>query len=430
MKHDIAGATTSGTASTATATAQRWLVALLFLGTALNYVDRQVLALLKPTLSQEFGWNDQQFAHLGAAFQLTAAAALLVVGPLVDRLGVRRAYGGAVGIWSLAGAAHAFAVTLSQFLGARVVLAAAEAVNTPAVVKACAQYLPLAQRSRALGIINSAPNLGAILTPLLIPAFALAFGWKAAFLVTGALGFIWLLAWFPATRALEKTLVTAPPLSTTASATGDDTQSTAAPWLTQSLFKDPTTWAIAGAKALTDMVWWFMLFWMPDFFVRSFGLSQGGVAGPVALIFACAALGALSSGFLFPWLVERGLRPERARKLSMLGYALLVLPLPLALQAGGPWTAALLIGLGLFAHQGFATNIFGLAADTVPVERIARVMAFGAICGNLTGMGIIEFTGWSLTSGVGYWPMFAVASSAYLLATGWVHLLVRSPVRT
>jgi ACS family hexuronate transporter-like MFS transporter len=315
-------------------------------------------------------------------------------------------------------------------LGARVVLAAAEAVNTPAVVKACAQYLPLPQRSRALGIINSAPNLGAILTPLLIPAFALAFGWKAAFLVTGALGFIWLLAWFPATRALERTLVTAPPLTTIASANGDDAQSTAAPWLTQSLFKDPTTWAIAGAKALTDMVWWFMLFWMPDFFVRSFGLSQGGVAGPVTLIFACAALGALSSGFLFPWLVERGLRPDRARKLSMLGYALLVLPLPLALQAGGPWTAALLIGLGLFAHQGFATNIFGLAADTVPVERIARVMAFGAICGNLTGMGIIEFTGWSLTSGVGYWPMFAVASSAYLLATGWVHLLVRSPVRT
>lgn len=430
MKHDIAGATTSATASTATATAQRWLVALLFLGTALNYVDRQVLALLKPTLTQEFGWNDQQFAHLGAAFQLTAAAALLVVGPLVDRLGVRRAYGGAVGIWSLAGAAHAFAATLSQFLGARVVLAAAEAVNTPVVVKACAQYLPLPQRSRALGIINSAPNLGAILTPLLIPAFALAFGWKAAFLVTGALGFIWLLAWFPATRALERTLVTAPPLTTIAAANGDDAQSTAAPWLTQSLFKDPTTWAIAGAKALTDMVWWFMLFWMPDFFVRSFGLSQGGVAGPVALIFACAALGALSSGFLFPWLVERGLRPDRARKLSMLGYALLVLPLPLALQAGGPWTAALLIGLGLFAHQGFATNIFGLAADTVPVERIARVMAFGAICGNLTGMGIIEFTGWSLTSGVGYWPMFAVASSAYLLATGWVHLLVRSPVRT
>ena len=442
MQHDTGGARTSATRSATTgstmsstgstsgATAQRWLVVLLFLGTALNYVDRQVLALLKPTLTQEFGWNDQQFAHLGAVFQLTAAAALLLVGPLVDRLGVRRAYGGAVGIWSLAGAAHAFAATLSQFLGARVVLAAAEAVNTPAVVKACAQHLSLPQRSRALGIINSAPNLGAILTPLLIPAFALAFGWKAAFLVTGALGFLWLLAWFPATRALENTLaITAPP-SMTAAAKDDEPQSTTVPLPAQSLFKDPTTWAVAGAKALTDMVWWFMLFWMPDFFVRSFGLSQGGVSGPVALVFACAALGALSSGFLFPWLVERGLPPDRARKLSMLGYALLVLPLPLAMQAGSPWTAALLIGLGLFAHQGFATNIFGLAADTVPLTRIARVMAFGAICGNLTGMGIIEFTGWSLTNGVGYWPMFAVASSAYLLATGWVHLLVRSPVRT
>ena len=442
MQHDTGGARTIATSSATTgstmsttgsssgATAQRWLVVLLFLGTALNYVDRQVLALLKPTLTQEFGWNDQQFAHVGAVFQLTAAAALLLVGPLVDRLGVRRAYGGAVGIWSLAGAAHAFAATLSQFLGARVVLAAAEAVNTPAVVKACAQHLSLPQRSRALGIINSAPNLGAILTPLLIPAFALAFGWKAAFLVTGALGFLWLLAWLPATRALESALpITAPP-SITAAAKDDEPQSSTMPLPAQSLFKDPTTWAVAGAKALTDMVWWFMLFWMPDFFVRSFGLSQGGVSGPVALVFTCAALGALSSGFWFPWLVERGLPPDRARKLSMLGYALLVLPLPLAMQAGSPWTAALLIGLGLFAHQGFATNIFGLAADTVPLTRIARVMAFGAICGNLTGMGIIEFTGWSLTNGVGYWPMFAVASSAYLLATGWVHLLVRSPVRT
>jgi ACS family hexuronate transporter-like MFS transporter len=379
--------------------------------------------------------NPQSAAEVGtvtpfAEHDYTAAAALLLVGPLVDRLGVRRAYGGAVGIWSLAGAAHAFAATLSQFLGARVVLAAAEAVNTPAVVKACAQHLSLPQRSRALGIINSAPNLGAILTPLLIPAFALAFGWKAAFLVTGALGLLWLLAWFPATRALESALaITAPP-SMTASAKDDEPQSTTVPLPAQSLFKDPTTWAVAGAKALTDMVWWFMLFWMPDFFVRSFGLSQGGVSGPVALVFTCAALGALSSGFLFPWLVERGLPPDRARKLSMLGYALLVLPLPLAMQAGSPWTAALLIGLGLFAHQGFATNIFGLAADTVPLARIARVMAFGAICGNLTGMGIIEFTGWSLTNGVGYWPMFAVASSAYLLATGWVHLLVRSPIRT
>jgi MFS transporter, ACS family, hexuronate transporter len=386
------------------------LITLIFIGTALNYVDRQVLALLKPTLVAEFGWNDQEFAHLGSVFSLSAAGALIFVGWFVDRFGVRFAYGWAVAVWSLAGMAHAFAATVQQFVMARMALAIAESVNTPAAVKSAALYLPLKERSLGLGLINTAPNIGAIVTPLLIPPFALAFGWKAAFLVTGALGFVWLVAWYFSTRKLV------PAEAPTAAQTEDVN------W--RELLSDRRTWAIAGAKALTDMVWWFMLFWTPDLFNKVFKLTQAQIGGPIALIYTMAALGALTSGALFPRLLARGLSVNAARKTSMLIYACLILPIPLALQATSPWVAALLIGLALFAHQGFSTNIFGMTADVVPVQRVATVIAVGAVFGNLTGMGIIELTGWSLKEGIGYWPMFAMAACAYLLATLWIHIMI------
>lgn len=387
---------------------RRRLIVLLFVAIALNYVDRQVLALLKPTLQAQFSWSDQQFAHLGSAFQLAAAAALLLVGPFVDRVGVRRALGLGVALWSLAGMAHAFAATVQQFVVARVALAAAESVGTPASVKAAAVYLPLKQRSFALGLGNTAPNIGAILTPLLIPPLALAFGWRAAFIATGALGFAWLAAWVLGTRGLV------PVAAATTRPKAD--------W--GAMLGDRRTWAIVGAKALTDCVWWFVLFWMPDFFHRVFGLSQGKLGLPIVLIYVMAAAGALSSGLLFPRLLDRGLSVNAARKSSMLIYALLILPMPLALATSSPWLAALAIGLALFAHQGFSTNIFGLAADIVPTVRVATVIALGAVAGNLSGSAMLELTGWSLGAGHGYWPMFAICAGAYLAALAYVHLLL------
>ena len=256
------------------------LVALLFVGNALNYVDRQVLALLKPTLEAEFHWRDADYAHLGASFQIAAAAALLFVGWFVDRLGVRIAYGIAVATWSMAGMAHALAATMQQFVAARIVLAVGESVSTPAGLKAAAIYLPACQRNLAIGLINTAPNIGAILTPILIPPFALAFGWKAAFVVTGSLGFIWLTGWMVATRKLKPV--------------GNVPERAPVHWSV--LLRDRRTWAVIGAKALTDCVWWFVLFWMPDFFNRQFGMSQGALGWPIAVIFTLAALGAMTSG--------------------------------------------------------------------------------------------------------------------------------------
>ncbi|WCL53301.1 MFS transporter [Gimibacter soli] len=389
-------------------TAFMLLVILLFIGNALNYVDRQVLSLLKPTLETEFGWSDRDYAHLGSAFQIAAAGALLFVGWFVDRLGVRIAYGVAIAVWSAAGMAHALAMTVQQFVAARIVLAVGETVSTPAGLKTTALYMHPKQRNLAIGIINTAPNIGAIITPLLIPPFAIAFGWKAAFLVTGALGFVWLLFWLPATRNLK-------PI-------GNIPERAPVDWKT--LFRDRRSWVVIGAKSLTDCVWWFVLFWMPDFFSRVFGLGQAELGWPIAIIFSLAAFGAISAGAIYPILVARGHDINAARKLSMLFFAAIVLAMPFALSTDSPWVAAVLIGLGLFAHQGFSTNIFGMTADIVPATRIASVIAMGAVAGNLSGTGIIELAGWSLENGHGYAPLFVICGGAYFSALAFIQLMI------
>ncbi len=398
------------TAEAALQRSRNLLIALLFLGTIINYVDRQVLSLLKPSIEAAYGWGDAEFAHFASMSQLAAAFALLFVGWLIDRFGVRVAYGTAVAIWSLAGIAHAFAATVTQFVAARVTLVAAESINTPAAVKSAAQYLPMRQRSMAVGIVNTAPNIGNIIAPLTVIPFAAVFGWQAAFIVTGALGFVWLVLWIAGTRKLQ-------PLPRAVGA------EQARPSIREAL-RDRLTWAIAGAKAITDMFWWFFTFWLPDLFHKVFNLSQSELVGPTALAFTLAAIGALSAGGLFPRLLAGGRSVNKARKTSMFLFALVVLPIPLALSASNAWIAAAIIGMALFAHQGFSTNIFGFAADAVPSSRVGTVMAIGAIAGNIAGFGIQEATGWLLTNDYGYAPLFYGASIAYLLALGWIHLLV------
>jgi len=404
----------TATSGGSTPRARAMLIALIFVAIALNYVDRQVLALLKPTLEARFDWSDRDYALLGTTFQITAAFSFLFVGWFVDRFGVRRALGWGVGLWSLAGIAHAFAATIAQFVLARVALAAAETVGTPAAVKSAAVYLPVKERSFALGLGNTAPNIGAIVTPLLIPPFALAFGWQAAFIVTGALGFLWLVFWVLGTRSLV-------PVDQPASVAPADAPAKIN-W--GELFSDRRTWAVIGAKLLSDLGWFFLLFFMPDFFARVFDMKQGTLGGPTALAYSFAALGALSSGLLFPILLNRGWSMNRSRKTSMFFYACLILPMPLAIYAPNPWAAAAIIGLALFAHQGFSTNVFGMTADAVPVGRVATVVGAGAVAGNLAGAAMIWFAGYSLSNGLGYWPMFAICASAYLLALLWIHIML------
>ena len=388
------------------------LIALLFTATALNYLDRQVLSLLKPTLQAEFNWTDSQFASLGTASQISAIAALFFVGWFVDRFGVVFGFTVAVAIWSLAGMGTALATTVGGFMIARVILIFAETITTPAAVKAVALYVPLEQRSLAIGIVNSASNFGSILAPIVVIWISVTFGWHEAFVITGALGFVWIAFWLRGTRGLTPT----------ASAAASIKASEKVDW--REMFRDRRTWAIASAKLLTDSVWWFLLFWIPDLFSKVYDLSQAEIAWPIAIVYLMAAAGALSSGLLFPALLRRGYSVNRARKTSMFFYGCLILPITLALTAGSPWIAAVIIGLGLFAHQGFSTNIFGMTADIIPAARVGTVIATGAIFGNLGGVATIQFTGYALDSGIGYGPLFVFSSCAYLLALLVIHIIL------
>lgn len=388
--------------------AQRWvIVAMVFVAVMLNYVDRQILALLKPTLEAQFGWSDQDYADMGTAFQFATAFAFLGTGWFIDRVGLRLGFALGVAVWSLAGMAHAFAGSVAGFVGARVALGVAESVGTPAAVKSAATYFNHRDRQIALGIGNAAPNVGAIVTPLFIPALAVAFGWQAAFLLAGGLGLAWVAVWFAirVKPAAADAVVTAP-----------------VPWL--AVLRDRKTVTIAIAKILSDQVWFFMLLWLPDLFHRLFGLEQGTLGLPVALVYVLAACGALTGGFIPSRLMARGWSVDRARKSAMLVYALLIVPVPAVMYLHSPWTAALLLGLGLFAHQGFSTNVFGLTTDIVPAREIGSTIGIAAFCGNLCSIGMIQFSAYSLGHGWGYAPMLAICACSYLVALGFVQLLL------
>ena len=391
-----------------TAGRARWIiVAMVFVAVMLNYVDRQTLALLKPTLEAQFGWSNADYANMGSAFQIATAVAFLGTGWFIDRVGLRLGFALGVAVWSLAGMAHAFATTVAGFMTARVVLGVGESVGTPAGVKAAATYFNARDRQIALGIGNTAPNIGAIVTPLFIPALALAFGWQAAFLLAGGLGLLWVVAWF-AIRVKPVALDAVAPVRV--------------PWL--HILRDRRTVTISIAKILSDQVWFFMLLWLPDLFHRLFGMAQGTLGLPVALVYVFAACGALTGGYLPSRLMARGWSVDRARKTAMLVYALLILPIPAVMYLTNPWAAALLLGLGLFAHQGFSTNVFGLTTDIVPARAVGSTIGIAAFFGNLCSIGMIQFSAFSLAQGWGYAPMLAICASSYLVALGCIQLML------
>jgi ACS family hexuronate transporter-like MFS transporter len=387
-----------------------WLLfVLLTLAGILSLVDRQIISVLKPGIAAELGWTDNDYGTLGAWFQGSMAVALLMAGPLVDRIGVRWANAVGVFTWSLAAMAHGLAHSLTQFTLCRIGLGATEAMGTPSVIKTVATILPPHLRSTGFGLINAVNSIGAISAPLAIPFLAAAFGWRGTFVIAGMVGVVWAAAWMILTR--RTALGGAPPV--------------AAPLARgASILRDRATWAIAGAKLLSDSTWWLMLFWMPDFLHRQFGLEGVAIGPPLALAYAGGAAGSLISGGLATRLLGAGLAVDRVRKGAMLVSGLLVLVLPLAVYARTPWAAAGILALVLAAHQGFSTNLFALITDVAAKDKIGRVTGFGAFCGNIGGMAIVKVAGLVLTAGLGYGPLFLFAGLSYLLALAWIQLLV------
>lgn len=392
--------------------AGRWLLlALVITAGILNYVDRQLIAVLKPIIEVELHWTDADYGRLASLFQMSAAVALLFTGWIVDRLGVKWANPVAVVVWSIAAMAHGWARTPAQFVACRIALGATEAMGTPTAIKTIAAIFPPNQRSLGIGISNAASNLGAIATPLIIPAVAAAVGWRGAFVLAGGLGLIWAAAWLVLTRrtSFERSADDAVP-------------EPPAPYAT--VIRDHRTWAIGIAKALSDQTWWLLLFWTPDFFHRMFGLTVAQLGPPLAVVYACAAIGSLVGGIVPAKLLERGYSVGAVRKGALLVSALLVVPVPLALYTESYWGAVGVLGLTLAAHQGFSTNLFALITDVVPAANVGTVTSFGSLLGNLAGMNILFVAGLLLTAGYGYLPLFLVAAVSYLLAIAWIQLLL------
>src|SRR5271169_4028956 len=298
---------------------RRWLICgLLFFATTVNYMDRQVIALLKPMLQVQFGWTDTGYGDIIFAFALAYAIGLLFIGKLVDRLGTRKGFSAAVFAWSVAAMAHAAARSVVQFAVARFSLGLGEAGSFPAAVKAVAEWFPKRERALATGLFNSGSNIGAIVTPLVVPWITLRFGWRMAFIATGAIGFFWILCWLALYhRPEEDTRVGAAELAHIQSDPQDpETTTRTVPWLT--LLRLRQAWAIALGKFFTDPIWWVYLFWIPDFLSRNFGLSLTGMALPLFVIYSGACVGSISGGWLSGSLLKKGWTVNASRKTAML----------------------------------------------------------------------------------------------------------------
>jgi len=408
-------------ASESRMTRNRWTVcALLFLATTINYIDRQIIGILKPTLEAEFGWSETDYADIVFWFQVAYAIGLFTVGRFVDWIGVKWGYAIAVTVWSIAGMAHAGARSVFDFSVARFALGVGEAGNFPAAVKATGEWFPKKERAFATGIFNAGSNVGAIITPLMVPPIVIYWGWQAAFLITGALGFVWLVFWLIAYRAPEDHPKVSP--AELAHIRSDPVESTAKiPWL--SLLRYRQTWAFAVAKFMTDPIWWFFLFWLPDFFAKTYGLNLVTFGPPLVAIYLLADVGSVGGGWLSSRLIARGWSVNAGRKTAMLVCALCVVPVSLAIYAENLIVAVAIIGLAAAAHQGWSANVFTLASDLMPRRATASVVGIGGMAGAFGGMLMAKYVG-GVLDGVGnYTPIFLLIGSIYLIALLIVHLL-------
>lgn len=399
----------------------RWvIVALLFAATAINYVDRQMIGVLKPTLSREFSWAESDYAHIVFWFQVAYAVGYVSFGRIVDRLGVRIGYALAIIVWTISHMAHGLASGIASFAAARFGLGIGESGNFPAGIRAVTDWFPQRERALAIGIFNAGANVGAIITPLLVPALVIAFGWRMAFYVTGILGIAWLLAWWLTFRhPSEHRRVSPGELA----------------WIQQDL-PDPVgkvswsaligkreTWAYALGKFLIDPIWWFFLFWLPGYLFNRYHLDLKTFGPPLAVIYVISDLGSIAGGWMSSRLIRAGRTVNFARKATMGFWAVMVIPIWWTQSIDSLWGAVLLIGLATAAHQAFSANLYTLPSDVFPRGAVGSVIGIGGTAGALGGMGMALFTGYILDKTGSYSLLFAICASAYVAALLVVHML-------
>jgi ACS family hexuronate transporter-like MFS transporter len=405
----------------------RWVVcALLFFATTINYIDRQILALLKEVLDQQIGWTNEQFGWVNSAFQIAYGIGLLGFGWFVDRFGTKMGYAISIAAWSLAAAAHAFVGSVGGFFVARSALGLGEGGNFPSAIKSVANWFPKSERAFATSIFNSGTNAGALIAPAVVPWLAFHFGWKSAFIAAAIAGLIWLCFWLPFYDVPEKSRrVGEAELGYIQSSAAESDLMARPSWLT--LLEYRQTWSFVLAKFLTDPVWWFFLIWLPDFFKKTRGLDIKHSWIHIVTIYGIVTVLGVFGGWVTGYLTGRGWTVTRARKTAMFVFAWLVTPV-LVVTFVGDWTAVLLIGLAASAHQAWSANLFTTVSDMFPKPAVASVVGIGGMAGSaggfifpiLTGRLIDHFQGRNAVTSA-YAILFGICGCMYLLAFGLNH---------
>jgi len=400
---------------------RRWVVCgLLFAATAVNYIDRQMIGVLKPTLKGEFGWAESDFATIVFWFQVAYAVGYIGFGRIVDAIGARLGYTIAIIIWTIGHMAHGFAGGVASFAAARFGLGVGESGNFPAGIRAVADWFPQRERAFAIGLFNAGANVGAIITPLLVPVLVLWFGWRSAFFITGIFGLIWLVAWWAIYRhPAQSDKVSAGEMAWIAQDPADSSEKIG--WGQLILRRE--TWAYALGKFLIDPVWWFFLFWLPGYLFDRYDLDLKSFGLPLAAIYIISDLGSIAGGWLSSALIKRGYSVNVARKATMALCAVCVMPIWFAQSIESVWGAVLVIGLATAAHQAFSANLYTLPSDLFPRAAVGSVVGIGGTIGALGGMGMALFTGYILDATHSYALLFAICASAYVVALAAVHVL-------
>ena len=412
-----------GPVSTQSGLGMRWMVcALLFFATTISYLDRQVLSILAPSLQKSMGWSETDYSNIVFAFQCAYALALPVAGRLVDRFGTKIGYALFVGLWSMASMSHSLARSALGFGFARVGLGLTESGNFPAAIKAVSEWFPKKERALATGIFNSGAMLGAIIAPAAVPILASKFGWRSTFLILGTLDITWLVVWLAVYRKPQEKKGLHPDELALIQSDAEEATTQPPPW--KSLLGYRGVWAFVIGKFLSDPIWWFFLFWLPKFLGKQYGLNLSSLGLPLVVIYLISAFGSIGGGWGASFLIRRGWSLNKARKGIMLVCALMVVPVFFAAKTSSLWVAVLLIGMAAAAHCGWMANLFSLVSDIFPKNTIGAVIGIGSTAGSFGGMLIALFTGWLLQNTGTYWPLFAIASSSYLVAWTLVHLLV------
>ncbi|HXB74815.1 MAG TPA: MFS transporter [Candidatus Acidoferrales bacterium] len=399
----------------------RWTIcALLFFATTINYVDRQVLSMLAKTLETSIGWNNIEYGNITTAFTTAYAISMLGAGRLLDKFGTRIGFGIAVAVWSVAAMAHAAATTAFTFGLARVFLGLGEAANFPACIKTVAEWFPKKERASATGLFNAGANVGAIIAPLTVPWLASKFGWQAAFIATGAIGFVWLAAWLAMySRPQEHSRVSKTELALIESDPADKVGHYH--WMR--LLPKKETWAFAMGKFMTDPVWWFYLFWLPKYLQETFGLTLSQIVVPTLVVYNASSVGSVAGGWLSSSLIQRGWSTNSARKTAMLTCALAVVPVMYAPYARNMWLVVGLVGLATAAHQGWSANLFTTPSDMFPRAAVGSVVGIGGAMGAAGSALMQQLAGHIIQWTGSYFLLFMISGSAYLVALAIIQLL-------